>query len=109
MQSLILQEFEHVGWRHRSELIAKLEDHRLRQLGQRLIYWNAPALVSEHYATAAQEAIRERWLGNDPDVSWMTKAEVEKQLSEISASKIMTQEGLDRLNQYYSDKISSLG
>ncbi|WP_433989612.1 Exodeoxyribonuclease I (plasmid) [Pseudoseohaeicola sp. NH-UV-7] len=105
----ILLEFEHVGWRHRSELFAKLEDHRLRQLGQRLIYWNAPALVSEHYAAAAQEAIRDRWLSNDPDVFWMTKAEVEKQLSEISASKIMTQVELDRLNQYYSDKISSLG
>ena len=38
----ILQEFERVGWRHRANLIAKLEDHWLRQLGRRLIYWNAP-------------------------------------------------------------------
>ncbi|MGA9411193.1 MAG: exodeoxyribonuclease I, partial [Roseobacter sp.] len=103
----ILQEFEHVGWRHRAELIAKLEDHRLRQLGQRLIYWNAPALVSEHYATAAKEAIRERWLSNDPDASWMTKAEVEKQLDEIADAGALSEGELNALRRFYRIRVNS--
>ena len=104
----ILQRFEHVGWRHRAELISSLEDHRLRQLGQRLIYWNAPALVSEHYATAAQEAIRERWLGNDPDALWMTKAGVEKQLAEIDAAGALNQGQINALREFYQKRLSML-
>ena len=103
----ILQEFEHVGWRHRAELIAKLEDHRLRQLGQRLIYWNAPKLVSEHYAGAAKGAIRDRWLSNDPETPWMTISGVEKQLGEISEADALSEDELNALRRFYHIRAKS--
>ncbi|WP_298971762.1 exonuclease domain-containing protein [uncultured Roseobacter sp.] len=104
----ILQQFEHVGWHHRAELIANLEDHRLRQLGQRLIYWNAPAFVSEHYIEAAHTAIRDRWLSNDPDAPWMTIAGVEKQLDEIDAASALDERHLTALRDFYRKKMRNL-
>ena len=104
----ILQKFEHVDWRHRAQLIAKLEDHRLRQLGQRLIYLNAPAYVSDHYVEAAHAAITDRWLSNDPEAPWMTKAEVEKQLGQIAAADALDQVQLSALREFYRKKINTL-
>ncbi len=80
------------------------EDHRLRQLGQRLIPWNAPALVSEHYAEAAQVAIRDRWLSNDSDAPWMTLSEVERQLAEIAEAGVISAERFNRLKKFYAKR-----
>ena len=102
----ILESFEIADWSHRAELIAKLEDTRLRQLGQRLIYWNAPELVSVHYASTAEAAVRDRWLSNDPKAPWMTIAEVEKQLDEIANAGALGQEMLARLSQFYRQRLS---
>ena len=101
----ILQKFEHVGWHHRAELIANLEDHRLRQLGQRLIYWNAPELVSDHYVTAAHAAIRDRWMSKNPNVPWTTMLDVEQQLDEIAGMGVMKNEHLSQLRLFYQNKL----
>ena len=103
----ILQQFEHVGWRHRAELIANLEDHRLRQLGQRLIYWNAPAYVSDHYVEAAHAAIRDRWSSKDPDAPWMTIVGVEKQLDEIDEADALSEDKLNALRCFYDIRARS--
>jgi len=102
----ILESFEIANWSHRSELITKLKDTRLRQLGQRLIYWNAPELVSVHYASTAEAAVRDRWLSNDPKAPWMTVAEVEKQLYEIANAGALSQDMLGNLSQFYRKKLS---
>ena len=104
----VLAEFERSGWKHRAELVSRLENHRLRQLGQRLVFWNAPALVSEHYAAAAQVAIRDRWLSNDPDAPWMTFPEVEKQLDDIAQSNAVGADALSKLRRFYDEKLNGL-
>ena len=101
----ILEEFEAASWSHRAEMIATLEDPRLRQLGQRLIYWNAPAHVSNSYATAAQTTVRDRWLSNDPNAPWMTVAEVEKQLAEIASAGAISQDTLSILREFYRHRV----
>ena len=100
----MLEEFQAADWDHKAELVARLEDPRLRQLGQRLVYWHTPEHVSEHYAQAAQAAIRDRWSSNDPDAPWMTFAEADKQLREIDQAGFLSEAGLGRLSQFYKKK-----
>lgn len=100
----VLAEFQASNWRHRADLVVQLKDHRLRQLGQRLIFWNAPALVSEHYAAAAEAAIRSRWFSPDPDAPWMTFAEAEKQLAEIAERGAVSKAALVQMKQFYANK-----
>ena len=102
----VLTEFQGSNWKHRAELVKRLEDHRLRQLGQRLIFWNAPALVSNHYAAAAWAAIRGRWLSTDPDVPWMTITKVEKHLAEIAETNVLGVEELGRLKEFYANRVA---
>ncbi|WP_170427213.1 exonuclease domain-containing protein [Ruegeria arenilitoris] len=101
----LLTEFERSGWKQRSELVTQFDDQRLKQLGQRLIFWNASALVSEHYAAAAQTAIRDRWLCNDPHPPWMTLSKVAAQLAEIAEASVISIEELNRLKQFYRKRI----
>lgn len=102
----ILQEFETADWSQRAELITGLEDPRLRQLGQRLIYWNAPELASAGYAEAARAAVRDRWLSEDPDAPWMTMAKVEKQLGEIASKGGLNEGNLGDLRVFYQTMLS---
>jgi exodeoxyribonuclease-1 len=103
----ILDELEASDWIRRAELIGQLEDTRLRQLGQRLVFWNAPELVSASYATAAEAAVRDRWSSNDPNAQWMTMAEVEKQLDEIASSSAISQDDLNDLKLFYRYRVTS--
>lgn len=103
----ILEDFEAGDWRQRSDLVAKLEDARLRQLGQRLIYWNAPEFASEHYASAAEKAVRDRWLSNEPDVPWMTMAKAEKQLDEIADAGAIGRDDLEAISEIYRNKLTN--
>ncbi|MEL7803206.1 exonuclease domain-containing protein [Sulfitobacter pontiacus] len=103
----ILEEFEAADWRRRAELVAKLEDARLRQLGRRLIYWNAPELVSESYAAGAQAAIWDRWMSNEPDAPWMTKAKVEKQLDEVAIAGAISPDQFKAISAFYQNKLSN--
>jgi exodeoxyribonuclease-1 len=103
----ILEEFEAADWIRRVELIRLLEDARLRQLGQRLVFLNAPELVSASHATAAEAAVRDRWSNNDPNALWMTKAEVEKQLGEITDAGATSQEELKTISEFYRNRLSN--
>jgi exodeoxyribonuclease-1 len=100
----ILEEFLVSSWTHRSKLVNKLNDKRLRQLGQRLIYLNLPEIVSDRYKSAAKTVIRERWLTNDIEVPWMTMAMVEKQLLEIEATGVTNAQFCSQLQRYYKNK-----
>jgi exodeoxyribonuclease I len=103
----ILEEFETANWGRRAELVSTLEDPRLRQLGQRLIYWNAPEHVSNSYAFEAQAIVRERWLSDDPKTPWTTIVEVEKQLGEIAEAQAMSQDDLDNLRRFFARRTKS--
>ena len=45
LDKIIFEKFLVSSWTHRSKLVNKLNDKRLRQLGQRLIYLNLPEIV----------------------------------------------------------------
>ena len=104
LDKIIFEKFLVSSWTHRSKLVNKLNDKRLRQLGQRLIYLNLPEIVSDRYKSAAKTVIRERWLTSDIDVPWMTMAKVEKQLLEIEAAGAINAQFCSQLQRYYKNK-----
>ena len=55
---LILREFHSSGWERRAETVESLADERLKQLGRRIIYSNAPQLMPDKYLRGAADQIR---------------------------------------------------
>jgi exodeoxyribonuclease-1 len=98
-----------VAWRDRARLVDQLDDLRLKQLGMRLIFLNAPEFASENYRSAARTAIRDRWLTNEPTVPWTTKATVEQQLHEIVSGEALDQDRINTLQDFYQARHSQIG
>ncbi|WP_171186117.1 exonuclease domain-containing protein [Ruegeria sp. HKCCC2117] len=104
----VLEDFASADWRDRSSLVANLSDIRLKQLGMRLIFSNAPEFASMNYRAAASAAIRDRWLTNEPSTPWMTKATVAEQLQEIVSGQVLDQDRICALQDFYHARISEI-
>lgn len=104
----VLEGFTAANWRDRARIVAQLEDIRLKQLGMRLIFSNAPEFVSVNYRSTASAAIRDRWLTNEPSTPWTTKAKVEEQLREIVNGKVLGQDRVCALQGFYHARISEI-
>lgn len=81
-----LHEFQRSGWPRRQEIIASFSDPRLRQLGQRLIAFHSPALLSAEEMVLFRGYLREKW--NAPDSSeaeWMTFGKAKAAIHELRA------------------------
>jgi len=96
-----LEQFQKSGWPDRYQLINKFDDQRLRQLGQRLIYLNAPELIDPDRRCALDIAVSDRWRDNDPKVPWTTFGKVTVQLDEITKSGKFAEKSLDLITNYY--------
>jgi exodeoxyribonuclease-1 len=102
----VLEDFGSSDWQRRAELVGQLQDSRLKQLGMRLIFWHAPEFTSAGYQSAAQTALRDRWLSNDPDAPWTTKTAVGLQLAEIEGAEALDRDHLAGLREFYRQRIS---
>ena len=74
----------------------------------RLIFWNAPEYASPAYQSSARTAIRDRWLSNEPDAPWTTKAVVDLQLDEIEGAEAIDPDRLAGLREFYRQRTSEL-
>ena len=104
----ILEDFTAADWRDRARIVAQLEDIRLKQLGMRLIFYNAPEFVPLNYRSAAIAAIRDRWLTNEPSTPWTNKATVDEQLNEIFNGEVLDQGHINALQAFYHARISEI-
>lgn len=104
----ILEDFIAADWRDRAQIVAQLEDIRLRKLGMRLIFFNAPEFASMNYRSAASATIQNRWLTNDKSAPWMTKAKVEKQLQEIVSKNVLDQHEVNAMQAFYHAKVHKI-
>ncbi|MEH6648117.1 exonuclease domain-containing protein [Sulfitobacter sp.] len=104
----VLEDFETADWRDRAQIVAQLDDLRLKQLGMRLIFSNAPEFTSKKYRSAASDAIRDRWLTKEPSTPWTTKAIVEKQLHEIVSGEELDMDQICALQDFYHARISEI-
>ncbi|MAT87798.1 MAG: exonuclease I [Aestuariivita sp.] len=79
----LLDQFQQADWQERYEIIRSLKDDRLRQLGQRLVAFYAPELLSKEQVEKFKKFVRSKWEVQDNDVSWTTVDEVADQLKEL--------------------------
>ncbi|MCC5972111.1 MAG: hypothetical protein JJU15_19410 [Pararhodobacter sp.] len=80
----LLAEFQRVYWRRRQEIVATLEDLRLRQLGRRLVAFHAPEMLSAGECGQYQAWLRERWSAPDvPETKWTSSDRARSALADI--------------------------
>ncbi len=104
-----LRDFQASDWERRAEIVARLADERLKQLGRRVIHSNAPHLLPVSYLESAENQIRARWFTNDPISRWTTRAMVEQQLDEIAERQMVSNETLLELRSFYAERMSDAG
>ena len=84
----LLAEFQRVDWRRRQEIVAALEDPRLRQLGRRMVAFHAPELLSPEDRSRFEAWLHERWSAPDTqETGWMTTDKAQRALDELQASR----------------------
>jgi exodeoxyribonuclease-1 len=79
----LMQQFHAVPWDQRFRVVRCFSDDRLRRLGQRVIYFEMPHLISEEIRTSLDAAVRSRWTG-DPSMPWMTASKAIAEMESIA-------------------------
>jgi exodeoxyribonuclease-1 len=82
----ILEAFHESPWERRAELLDKLSDRRLRQLGRRLLFLERPDLIAGRSRAAQARKMAERLLDSADDVPWLTLHKALVELDAILAS-----------------------
>ena len=100
----LLDQFQEATWQDRAELIKSFKDDRLRQLGQRLLAFYAPELLSNDQKSRFTEFLQSRWKAIGKDVKWNTIDKVASDLSEID-SEFNSEEW----KLFYNTRISNIG
>mgnify|MGYP003647267784 CR=1 FL=1 len=67
-----LSKFHSLPWEGRMPLLREIEDERLRQLGQRIIYMEAPHVLSDEVRSRIDAEIARRVMGVGHDPKWLT-------------------------------------
>ena len=68
----LLDAFHESPWESRAELLDRLTDRRLRQLGRRLLFFERPDLLAGRSRAAQARKLAERLLDPAEDVPWLT-------------------------------------
>jgi len=100
----LLDQFQGATWPDRAELIKSFKDDRLRQLGQRLLAFYAPKLLSNDQKSRFTEFLQSRWKATGDDVKWNTIHTVSADLS-----KMDTEFNSDEWKTFYNARLSNIG
>ncbi len=87
-------------WIERYQMLSSFEDKRLKQIGLRLIFNDAPHVLDAHFASKIeQKVLQERVLSEKDDVPWTTLAKAEAGLNDVE-DPVMKAEIADWLAQF---------
>jgi exodeoxyribonuclease-1 len=79
----ILEEFQLGSWEERLNLLSRFSDERLKQLGRRLIAFNAPELLTTNEQDAFDAYLKNKWETEDEKPNWTTTSIIKNQLKEL--------------------------
>lgn len=82
----LMDRFHTLDWPQRLPLIGQLADGRLRSLGQRLLYVEAPDLMDEAARQEYDAAIARRLMADDGTVPWLTYPQALAEIDELIAA-----------------------
>ena len=100
----LLDQFQGATWPDRAELIKSFKDDRLRQLGQRLLAFYAPELLSNDQKSRFTEFLQSRWKATGSDVKWNTIDKISTDLSEIDSDF-----NSDEWKSFYNARLAHIG
>lgn len=105
----LLGEFQHAEWRRRQEIVASLSDRRLRQLGNRLIAFNAQELLEPKEAERFRNYLSEKWFPTeDENVPWLTAMAAREQLSKLASEGDADPKLLSEIEKFIEARIQSV-
>ena len=81
----LLKNFQTASWSERANIINKLSDRRLQQLGKRLVAFYAPQLLTEQQLVDFNNFLNQRWSAAGDEAPWMTAEEVWIALDKLSS------------------------
>mgnify|MGYP000265243705 FL=1 len=100
----ILEEFQLVSWEERLNLLSKFSDERLKQLGRRLIAFNAPELLSSNEQDAFNAYLKNKWETEDEKSNWTTVSKIKDQLKELEENDCSIAV-LNDLKYFYKERL----
>ena len=102
----LLDQFQEADWQERYEIIKSLKDDRLRQLGQRLVAFYAPELLSSKQVEKFKTFVRTKWGIQENDVSWTTLDKVADQLEELDKEEA-EKDFINNLRSFYEFRLNN--
>ena len=82
----ILEAFHQRPWEERDELLDRLSDRRLRQLGKRLLFIERPEHFDDRTRALQERRLAERLLPKEENVPWLTLRRALAEVDELLAS-----------------------
>ncbi|MDA9780193.1 exonuclease domain-containing protein [Amylibacter sp.] len=101
----ILDQFQLGSWDERLNLLSRFSDERLKQLGRRLIAFNAPELLTTKEQDAFNEYLRNKWVSEEEKTKWTTIKDVKKQLEKLEENGCNISV-LNDLKGFYKDRLA---
>ena len=101
----ILEEFQLASWEERLNLLSRFSDERLKQLGRRLIAFNAPELLTTKEQDAFNAYLKNKWASEDDQAEWTTIRNVKKQLNKLRVEGCVVSL-LNDLKDFYKDRLA---
>ncbi|MDA8853764.1 exonuclease domain-containing protein [Amylibacter sp.] len=102
----ILEQFQLASWEERLHLLSRFSDERLKQLGRRLIAFNAPELLTTKEQDAFNEYLKNKWVSEEEKTKWTTIKDVKKQIEELEEKRCNISV-LNDLKDFYKDRLAN--
>ncbi|MDB9786152.1 exonuclease domain-containing protein [Amylibacter sp.] len=101
----ILEQFQLASWEERLNLLSRFSDERLKQLGRRLIAFNAPELLTKKEYDAFDTYLKDKWESEDDQSEWTTTIKIKQQLEKLEEHGCETSL-LNDLKDFYKDRLA---
>ena len=101
----LLGEFQHADWPRRQEIVASLSDRRLRQLGNRLVAFHSPELLTAEETARFRDYLRSKWLpGAEEKAHWMTLDRAAEEIANIQEQHGADDAVIDAIREFFADR-----
>ena len=101
----LLGEFQQADWPRRQEIVSSLSDRRLRQLGNRLIAFYSPELLTVEETARFRDYLRSKWLTEIEDKpQWVTFDRAAEEIAELRKHQGADLVFLNNIHEFFEDR-----
>ena len=101
----LLGEFQHADWPRRQEIVSSLSDRRLRQLGNRLVAFHSPELLTAEETARFRDYLRSKWLPEaEEKTRWMTLDRADEEIANIQEQSGANDAVIDAIREFFAGR-----